>query len=224
MGMVAVPCLFLVSVYIAANVYSYPVLGSPIAQEWSQINTTFRAGSPSSSSDEHLTIPSSNEIECYRESEYITPVATTFDTCKKIWQSQIRRFPMFYDVQEFLENVRPKIRQPPPFSGKPPFIFTNDEPPSHDCAIAVDATDRQQPDWFSWAQVKDAAQQIMDADGCGSPSAGGRIRIGMHRTWRVRVFGYNKSELSRAAMQSMERPFMLENHTLTDIVDAIGSS
>ena len=153
-----------------------------------------------------------------------SPVETTFDTCKKIWQGQIRRFPKFYDVQEFLEEFRPKISQPPPFTGKPPYIFANDEPISNDCAIAVDATDHQQPDWFSWAQVKGAAQQIMDADGCGSPSAGGRIPIGLHGTWRVRVFGYNKSVRSRAAVQSMERFLTHGNHTFTNFVDALGST
>ena len=220
-GIVAFPSLFLAILYFAANAYTFPLhdlLETPTAQKWLRMNTSSRISPPTDSSRKRSTIAASNGIECYRESPRITPVETTFETCKKIWQGQIRRFPKFYEVQEFRVGVRPRIRQEYPLSGKPPFLFVNDDPPSNDCAICVDPTDPQESDWFSWAQVKDAAQQVMDVDGCGSPSGGGRIPVGRGQSWRVRVYGYNKDTLARAANQSTERFLPIGNRTLTNLV------
>lgn len=218
-GVTVSPPLLLAFLFFAANACASPLhhlFGTPKAQTWLHINNSSPITPLTSASQKRSTTAGSNEIECYRESPRITPVETTFEICKTIWQGEIRRFPKFYDVQEFREGVRPKIRQLPPFNGKPPYIFVNDDPPSNDCAICVDALDRQESDWFSWAQVKAAAQQIMDVDGCGSPSGGGRIPVGIGGSWRVRVYGYNKTVLSRAGNQSIELDYATGNHTFVN--------
>lgn len=158
----------------------------------------------------------SNEIECYAPSQFVTSWETTFAACRSVWQGVIRRLPKFYEVQEFVENERPEIPAPQPQTGKPPFTFIAfGGPRENNCAIVVDADNSQRPDRFSWAQVKDSAQQIMDPDaGCGSPSYGGRKAIGVDGIWRVRVYGYPKGRPPLRTNGGTEGTFTIGNHTL----------
>lgn len=139
----------------------------------------------------NLTLPIPNaEIFCYEPTDVFHPHRTSFDACRPIFQT-IRSFPYFNRPQIFEWEKRPIIPAPwPRDQDKPPFAIPSSGPDGrcvlHLAPFLVTITDR-----FSWKNVKDLGQEILQT--CEQYGYGGRTRVGDDERWAIRVFGYSST-------------------------------
>ena len=122
---------------------------------------------------------------CYDPADSRVPI--TVDDCRETMRL-IRQMPNYRLVQEFERKRKPLI----PVEGSrefraPPFLVA---PEDTKCGLEINDILRGFVDKFSFLQVKELAQDIVEeCNSPGKPGYGGQWSIGQHNHWRVRIFG-----------------------------------
>ena len=122
---------------------------------------------------------------CYDPSP--TRMAVTVNDCREAFRI-IRSMPNYRRVQEFERKKKPLI----PVEGRrefraPPFLIA---PEDTKCALEINDIMPGFVDKFSWEQVKELGQDILEeCNSPGMPGYGGQSRIGENNRWKVRIFG-----------------------------------
>ena len=180
---------------LTANPYPYPALdplqlpGSNVTQGVTS-NVHFNTSVAAPHNGSASTI--SNDVTCYIPTERV-PIVTTIQDCTIIFH-KLRRLPFYRTMQPFLEGIRPRIYLDHPIYKTPPFLVINNTPTGGNCALYLSSVEPHGQDIFSWEQVELVGQAIMQT--CGSPSYGGRGKVGLDNRWLVRLYGYE----NRAAL------------------------
>ena len=128
---------------------------------------------------------SSPPYTCYDPAPTRIPI--TVDDCREVFRI-IRNMPSYRRVQEFERKKKPLIpvERTREFRA-PPFLFA----PEHTkCALEISDLVPGFIDKFSWLQVKELGQDIIEeCNSPGMPGYGGQSRIGQDNRWTVRIFG-----------------------------------
>lgn len=169
-------------------IWSHGVSGSPYAklQAASQLPppTNLSLSLPEAPAATNLSEP---PYFCYDPGASRSPI--TVDECRETLRL-IRQMPNYRLVQEFERRKKPLI----PITGtrsfhSPPFLMA---PEGQKCGLEITDMLRGISDKFSFLQVKELAQNIVEE--CNAPEQpgyGGQGHIGANRLWLVKVFGIN---------------------------------
>lgn len=156
--------------------YPHERLGSlSIAQPTPRSSFPTRQGLATQNVTSAVFSPSRPTLHCY-EARPGRP-RTSIDGCRPTL-NQIKTFPEYRRVQEFLEGWYPKFPQKPPYA-----VHHEDS----DCAIKIASFRAKEPDLFSFEQVRILAQEILQD--CEENGTGGIARIGRGVGWTVAVIG-----------------------------------
>ena len=165
---------------------SHRVSGSPYAklQAVSQLPplANLSLSMPEAPAASNLSRP---PYTCYDPAPSRIPI--TVDDCREALRI-IRGMPNYRRVQEFERKRKPLI----PVEGTrefraPPFLIAPDDTK---CALEINDILPGYVDKFSWLQVKELGQDIIEeCNSPGKPGYGGQSHIGENNRWKIRIFG-----------------------------------
>lgn len=124
---------------------------------------------------------------CYDPAPSRIPI--TVEDCREALRI-IRGMPNYRLVQDFERKKRPLIpvERTRQFRA-PPFLIAPDD---SKCALEINDVIPGFVDKFSWLQVKELGQDIIEeCNTPGMPGYGGQAYIGDKKRWMVRIFGIN---------------------------------
>ena len=167
-------------------IWSHGVSGSPYAklQAASQLPplANLSLSMPEAPATSNLSRP---PYICYDPAPSRIPI--TVDDCREALRI-LRGMPNYRRVQEFERKRKPLI----PVEGTrefraPPFLIA---PENTKCALEINDVLPGYVDKFSWLQVKELGQDIVEeCSSPGKPGYGGQSHIGENNRWRLRIFG-----------------------------------
>ena len=118
------------------------------------------------------------EIYCFEPSPGVLPA--NIDICRASLRA-LRKFPGFFEKQQFLEGRYPKEPR------KPPYAVWEE---GSECLIEI-ASHNERKDYFSFNDVKNLATKILEE--CEGNNLGGVAPIGLEVGWRITVVGARRS-------------------------------